>query len=541
MTGKNETRNRAKDRAARWSNTKHRWLALVGGISLLVWGLSGLTHIAMVLFGPQQTQFMPPTAPLTLAGAPPVSQTLAEAGITRAVAIRTVAGPSGSLLQVTTDPMAPRRYFDLQQGTELPGHDRVQAAFLARHFLNDQRPIAAIDFQQEFDAEYPLVNRLLPVWRVRFAGDDQLTAYVHTETSSIAAVNNVTKTRLQTVFRYLHTWEWVPASMDWLRVMVVALMVGSLAALAVNGTMMLIAIRRKKRAPGSRGWHRGAGYVLALPLLMFSLSGLYHLIQSAIEPPVQHLRMADPIDLSGQRFPIAEQWDQLTAGLDVASVSLVEGANGRPLYRLGLAAPTGKAGMAEHDHSGDEKRSSDPRAGHMMAGDVPNPAPTTAQEIRNARFDGVQPTGPAYYIDAATGAAVPHGDREIARVIANRYLGASDAQIAGMKLITRFGAEYDFRNKRLPVWRVDYGAPHDASVFVDTATGTFVDRLENWQKPERTVFSMVHKWNFLFPIGRTGLNAVVGGIVIALIVLMGVLGLRMYLRGRRGRARHARG
>lgn len=493
MTGKNETRNRAKDRAARWSNTKHRWLALVGGISLLVWGLSGLTHIAMVLFGPQQAQFMPPTAPLTLAGAPPLAQTLAEAGIGRAAAIRTVAGQEGSLLQVTSDPMAPRRYFDVQQGTELPGHDRVQAVFLARHFLNDQRPIAAIDFQQEFDAEYPLINRLLPVWRVRFAGDDRLTAYVHTETSSIAAVNNVTKTRLQTVFRYLHTWEWVPASMDWLRVM------------------------------------------------MFSLSGLYHLIQSANEPPVQHLRMTDPIDLSGQRFPIAEQWDQLTAGLDVASVSLVEGANGRPLYRLGLAAPTGKAGMAEHDHSGDEKRSSDPHAGHMMAGDVPNPAPTTAQEIRNARFDGVQPTGPAYYIDAATGAAVPHGDREIARVIANRYLGASDAQIAGMKLITRFGAEHDFRNKRLPVWRVDYGAPHDASVFIDTATGTFVDRLDNWQKPERTVFSMVHKWNFLFPIGRTGLNAVVGGIVIALIVLMGVLGLRMYLRGRRGRARHARG
>ena len=102
-----------------------------------------------------------------------------------------------------------------------------------------------------------------------------------------------------------------------------------------------------------------------------------------------------------------------------------------------------------------------------------------------------------------------------------------------MELVTRFGVDYDFRNKRLPVWRVDYGAPHNASVFVDTATGTFVDRLDNWQKPERYVFSLVHKWNFLFPIGRTGLNAVVGGFVIALILLMGVLGLQLYLKGRR--------
>ena len=55
-----------KTKTARWSYSKHQWLGLIGGISLLVWGLSGLTHIAMVLFGPQQAQFMPPAASVTL-------------------------------------------------------------------------------------------------------------------------------------------------------------------------------------------------------------------------------------------------------------------------------------------------------------------------------------------------------------------------------------------------------------------------------------------------------------------------------------------
>lgn len=518
-----------KAKLARWNFSKHRWLALIGGISLLIWGISGLTHVAMVLFGPQQSRFMPPTAEVNLSTAPPLAEVLANAGISEAVAIRTVAGSDRSLLQVTTEPLAPRRYFDLREGAELPDHDQAQAEFLARHFLEEERPVTSIALQKEFDAEYPWVNRQLPVWRVEFEGEDRLTAYVHTETSSVAAVNNVTKTWLQNVFRYLHTWEWVPPSMDWLRVVVIGLMVGSLAALAITGTMMLITIRRSKRLPGSKWWHRVSGYVLALPLLMFSLSGIYHLVQSAIERPTSHLRMASPVDLTGQRFPITEQWEQVTAGLDVAGVSLVEGENGRPLYRLCLAAPSGNPAMAEHDHSADGKATDDPHAGHAMPADTP----TTAQEIRNARFDGVQPTGPAYYIDAATGEAVPQGDQEIARIMANRYLSARDSEIVGMELVTRFGVDYDFRNKRLPVWRVDYGAPHNASVFVDTATGTFVDRLDNWQKPERYVFSLVHKWNFLFPIGRTGLNAVLGGFVIALILLMGVLGLQLYLKGRR--------
>lgn len=519
----------SKAAVARWSFSKHRWLAIIASLSLFVWGLSGLTHIAMVLFGPQQVQFMPPQRPIDLTGGQPVADTLARAGVNKAVAIRMVPGPQSSLLQITTDPMQPRRYFDPASGEELVNHDPTQAIFLARHFLGDQRPIASIALQQDFDADYPSVNRLLPVWRVRFAGNDQLTAYVHTETTSLAAVNNTTKTWLQAMFRALHTWDWVPASMEWLRVLVIGLMVSSLAAIGVTGIAMLVSIRRKKRLSGAKGWHRMSGYFLALPLLMFSLSGIYHLVQSAIERPISHLRMANPINLTAQRFPITEQWEQVTAGLDVASVSLVEGENGRALYRLGLATASGSQGMKEHDHSAGGQAAKDPHAGHATS----SVTPTTAQEIRNARFDGVQPTGPAYYIDAATGEAAPQGDREIARVIANRYMGASDTQITGMELVTRFGMEYDFRNKRLPVWRVDYGAPHNASVFVDTATGTFVDRLDNWQRPERYVFSLVHKWNFLFPIGRLGLNAVVGAFIVALIGLMGMLGIILYLKSRR--------
>lgn len=532
------------NKTARWSFSKHQWLGLVGGISLLVWGLSGLTHIAMVLFGPQQAQFMPPPAAVALEGARPIAATLAAKGIGQAVAVKTVPAPGGGVVwQVTGDPLAERRYFRPADGTEIAGGDRAQAKFLARHYLGTDRAIASATLQTQFDADYPWVNRLLPVWKLEFAGDDGLTAYVHTETSSLAGVNNTTKTALQSVFRALHTWEWVPPGMEWLRVAVIGLMVASLLALALTGIAMLVTVRRKKRQPGARGWHRVAGYVLALPLIMFSVSGIWHLVQSALVPPQSNLAMGRPLQLAGGQWPVEADWPMIARGRDIASVALVEGAAGQPLYRIGLAPPKGSMGGGEHDH-GPAKAEAAPAhgmAGHdhaaMMAAQAK--PPSTDAEIREARFAGIKPDGPAIYLDAATGAPVPTGDKDLARAIAGRFTGAPDSAITGMELVTRFGPDYDFRNKRLPVWRVDYGAPVKASLFVDTGAGVLVDKVADWEKPERLAFSFIHKWNFLFPIGRLGLNVVVGVFVIALIGFSAVLGLKMDLARRRRMRRTA--
>lgn len=522
-----------KNATARWSFSKHQWLGLVGGISLLVWGLSGLTHIAMVLFGPQQVQFMPPAASVALEGARPIAATLSEKGIAEAVAVKTVPAAGGGVLwQVTGDPLSERRYFRPADGAEIAGGDKAQAEFIARHYLGTERALTSATLQTQFDADYPWVNRLLPVWKLEFAGDDRLTAYVHTETSSLAAVNNSTKAALQSVFRGLHTWEWVPPGMEWLRVTVIGVMVASLLALALTGVAMLVTVRRKKRQPGARGWHRFAGYVLALPLIMFATSGIYHLIQSALVPPQSNLAMGRPLKLAGGQWPVEADWPLIAKGRDIASVALVEGAEGKPLYRVGLASPKSAMGGGEHDHGPAKPAASEHgMAGHdhaaMMAAQAAANPPTTDAEIREARFAGIRPDGPAIYLDAATGAPVPAGDKDIARAIAARFTGAPESAITGMELVTRFSHEYDFRNKRLPVWRVDYGAPVSASIFVDTGAGVLVDRVTDAEKPERLVFSFIHKWNFLFPIGRPSLNLVVGAFVVGLIGFMAVLGLKM--------------
>lgn len=481
----------------------HRLLAILGGTGLLLWGGSGLLHPIMTTWGPQQAVFYPPSHPVDLAGVRPIHETLAEAGVTQAAAVRIVPGENGSLLQVTEDPQTPRRYFRLEDGAELANYDEAHAVFLARHYTRATAPVRAVEWIHDFTPSYPWVNRLLPVYKVTFDRPDDLAIYVYTETNAAAGVDNRFKAVLQTGFRWFHTWSWFPAQADWARVILMGLFVGSLLALAVTGIAMIALIRRKARAPGMRGWHRIAGYAAALPLLMFASSGLFHLIQYAATPPVKNLTLSPPITLAGVTFPIQDQWAELSAGLNISTVSIIEDAEGRLLYRLGLAPPR--------------------RGG-----------PETPSEIRNARFDGVGRSGPALYIDAATGAPFEDGDREIALQLGERFTGISRSAIHNAELVTRFGPQYDFRNKRLPVWRLDYDAPVNATIFVDTTSGVLADRTPDHAKPEQWSFSYLHKWNFLFPLGREAQNLIVSLVVLFCLVLMGGIGLMLDLRRRSG-------
>ncbi|MCA1779829.1 MAG: PepSY domain-containing protein [Xanthomonadaceae bacterium] len=489
-----------KTLALRW----HRWLALAGAVAVLTWAVSGGLHLLATITGPAQAVFYPPQQPLDLGSSLPIDQILARHDIRRANSLQIVAGAAGRLLQVTEDPFEPRRYFDLETGNERPWYDREHALFLAQHYLGVNLPADEIRFVTEFSDRYPWVNRLLPVWRIAFDNGDGLVAYVHTETNALASLTDRAHTRLQLGFQWLHTWSWMPRLAEPLRVTVMALLVGSIFAMALTGLGLLLTIRRKQRARGARGIHRLAAWVLAIPLLMFSGSGLFHLVQMALAPAQSHLRLADPVSMQEPLFDLSGQWQNLTDGLAVNAVSLVEAGAGERLLRLGL----------------DTRRQAGPQG---------------ANAIREARFQGIPTTGPAIYLDAATGEAWPQGDRELALRFAERHTGHERSRVADITLINRFGNGYDFRNKRLPVWRIDYQAPYNESVFIDTHGAVLVDRMAHSRWIEQWSFTFLHKWNFLRPLGREIQNRVLLAVVVSVIGLIGGLGLYMEIKRRRRR------
>ncbi|WP_226663612.1 PepSY domain-containing protein [Microbulbifer aggregans] len=485
-----------------WHN-KLGWLALVG---IMVWALSGILHPAMAWFGPSAARFFPPSmtlAPEDFAGLP---QLLATSEVTAgAKVVKVVPSTQGALLQVTGSDVLPRRYYRLADGVPLADWDMQQARWLAGHYSGRaEAEIGSVRLQTVFDHAYPAVNRLLPVYRVEYAGEDKLTLFLHTETGALASLSDNRKTSMQGLFRQLHTFAWL-GGLKYGRVLVVALFMLTLLAFAATGLALVLALRHRRISDGKRRYHRLLGYLLWLPLLGWSASGFYHLMQFSLVEPVQGLRLGQVANSGAYSGEF--DWLRELDGRAINNISLVTGPEGTPLYRVGFAA------------------------------DI-----DSAPRNRNQRFDGRPSEAGALYVDARSGQRLDgHDDRAQALLLAGHFAGQDGGDFSNARLITRYGPDYDFRNKRLPVWRIDAEDENATAIFVDPVTGVLVDQSRNVDRAERLSFSLLHKWNHLTPL--TGREVRDSLIVCTLLLLLvtSVLGGVLLARRRQRRSKVAVG
>jgi hypothetical protein len=478
--------------SAQW----HRTMAWSGGIVLLLFVLSGATHILMTWTGPQQTQFFAPQLQLPAGYAANASAILRQYHIDTARTVRIVAAENGPALQVGNSDITgsgadSKRYFNLETLREIPDYDKAQAVWLARYYTGlTTASVASLTLQTQFDNAYPWVNRLLPVYRVEFAGGDHLTAYIHTETASLASLTNDYKTTLQAVFGIVHTWNFLD-KVELLRVVLITVALTTCIMLLCCGLALIIAIKKRRSANTQRRWHRRVAMVLWLPLLLFISSGLYHLYQNALGENSRGLRATPDLALGadnlGSMQTLLANYENRIAN----AISLVRGPDQRLYYRIAFA-PAAKA------------------------------------VTREQRFVGQPQQLDGNFINAISGENSSLTDAELSQYYAARFFGINEASLAAGKKISQFDMDYDFRNKRLPVWQF---TNNGTVVFIDPASSTIVDVVTPALRYEGWSFSILHKWNVLVPLlGRGGRDALLTT-VLTLILLLGFLGI--YIASRR--------
>ena len=348
-------------------------------------------------------------------------------------------------------------------------------------------------FQHEFSDAYPWVNRLLPIYKITFDTEDNLTAFIYTELGALGNLTNDWKTAIQSIFQFVHTWSWLD-DVEHARVLLMMGLLLSLFGMAATGTAMIFLMKNRKMEK-KRKIHRMIAYAIWVPLLMFSSSGIYHLLQYAYGDNHRGLQLYEPIQVMAERFGDDMQWLEQYQTVTLNGLSIVEGPSGDLLYRLSI--PQGKHGQSVNQQT---------------------------------RFDGVPIEKPALYFNATTGEESEITDRDMAIYYAGKQLGFDESNIVNTELVTHFGPHYDFRNKRLPVWRVDYDTELGDMLFIDPASGMLVDRLVDAERFESYSFSFLHKWNFLTPlIGRVPrdmlivliLTTAVAGTVLGYVMLIG--------------------
>ena len=469
----------------------HNLAGWTGGIALVLFAGSGLLHILMTWTGPQAASFFPPQTTMTAESVQAVPQVLAQNNITHANMVKIVPGQRGPLLQVTTDNYEPRRYFELASGLEIPGHDKAQAIWLARYYSGEQStPIRDVSFQTSFDANYPWVNRLLPVYRVTFDTDDQLTAFIYTEFGALGSLSNEWKSGLQAFFALLHTWSWLDG-VENARLVIMLVLLLSLFTMAATGTAMILVLKNRTLPP-QRRWHRLISYGIWLPILLFTASGTYHLLQQSTADTQKGLELGPAMDLSANRLGRNTQWMTGFADTPINNVTLLAGPGDVSLYRVGL--PMGRHGQGLD---------------------------------RESRYKGQPIEKPALYFNAMDGTLSDLDDHDMALHFSTRLSGRSTELVESSQLVTHFGPDYDFRNKRLPVWRIDYAQDR---LFVDPASGVLVDRISDAALVEAYSFSFLHKWNMISQlIGRLPRDLLLLAVILPAL-LGGVLGYVMLLQ-----------
>ena len=467
------------------------WPAL---IATLIYILSALSHPLMVWTGPQAKKMYPPSLVLKGTEVVNISKIIQANNLNKAQVAKFVPFKDQVLFQVTQEQDSPRRYFSPSTFTEVENHDQQQAIWLAQHYFSEEKRIHSVTFQTQFDNQYPEVNRLLPVYKINYDTQDNLTVFVHTETQAIAAITNDWKRSLRWIFQNLHSFEFL-SELEGLRLALITIMVSLITLMAITGIMFLILLKRRKKAQQiERRWHRRLAYVVVLPLILFSISGIYHLLFMSFEDKAG-LPILAADELSLDRWGAIELPSSLR-GSAINQISLIQGG------------------------INDEKKFL-----YRISASIENPL---QENDREKRFKGSSAEFKGHYVDSQTGAILNELDNQLVIQKAITLLNIENWQVIDSQPITHFGPTYDFRNKRLPVWQVD--GNDGLRVFIDPVTGLLIDSNNALARIEGYSFSFLHKWNLLVPLVGRFYRDIFIVLVLSLSLLLSLLGLAMHLK-----------
>lgn len=461
----------------------HRRIGVLIALPVLVWTLSGVLHPLMSRMNPQPVQMMAPhamaQADREIALTPALA--LQQAGITQLRALRLVNVEGREYYQAIDVQTGVPRYVDVLTGAENFEADLRFALQLALHFSGrtaDQ--VSNVIRVENFDEDYLWINRLLPVWRVDFSGDDHLAAYVETAPARLASLVDDTKRFNTALFNGLHKWQWLPAH-PLLTALMVLLLV--LAALVAVGGVLLYGLQwqrgvvARSQRTGLIRWHRSLGLGISLCAFLFAFSGAYHLLYSPTTASTSSIPLPVwPVSALGS----ATFGDLFARGHQVTMVGC-----GDSVCRL---APPAMQMRAEHDHGG-----ADSRAGFALV----RVSDHSAQVFDN-----------------------------VAANAAREALGAAaDTAVASFSTVTDFAGEYGFLNKRLPVLRIELATADHATVYWEPATGAVAAVMRDPDRYEGYSFGFLHKYHWLDAAGKDVRDAVaaLASLLVAVVTMLGVM------------------
>ncbi|WP_207514140.1 PepSY domain-containing protein [Longitalea luteola] len=488
----------------------HRTLSLIIAIPVLLWAASGFMHPLMTNIKPQVAiQKLPPVPVDSQALKVPLRAALDRNNIKTIHDVRLIHIDTNLFYQVQQEVNKAPVYLSANNGKLLPSGDWLYAQYLARQFLEGPSkasspaptasPAAMVTEEEtsahdccnaatacvlnnttgsrvanvsrltNFDKEYKYVNRLLPVYKVAFNRPDGVRIYVETTQDRLAFAMDNRRAAFDAAFQFLHTWAWLDAFGNTKLYFIIAICL--LSFLTALMGIYIFCISKTKKANGhpimkARQKHRYTAIVGALFTLCWSFSGAWHAL-AKFKPDDRLAYFASnrfsPIpDLDFARLQSAVQQP-------VSNISLVK-MNAHSWWRVSLL-PANK-----------------PTVMHAAVKTMKN---------REAKLPAVM------FVNTNDYSVLPKGEEQYAAWLATQF-SKQAAPVQTISPVTKFNEEYNFTDKRLPVWRACFAAPLNEKFFVETSTGRLAAKVDDNDLAEGYSFALLHKHHFMDWAGKAG-------------------------------------
>ncbi len=475
----------------------HRSFGMVLGILVLFWALTGVLHPIMSATQPQPLKRMPPPQQLDLNNALPAKTVFEQNQIEQFSALQ--------VIQVNANQTAYRvlginqnmaEYYDVHSGHRIENAELQYAKRLAVWYTGlTEEHIVFAQLVTEFSDDYPSVNRLLPIWRVDF--DQGLRAYVDPSHSRLATISNDQKMWMARIFRLGHTWTW--NNQQWFgQTLLMQFALIGILVITCMGIGLFFKIHNRKnhrlREKPTRFLHRYLGISLSVFILLWVVSGFYHLWQKKPEiKNIQPIFKTQDLDQTSWQLATAQSIQRLH--LVPISYSREQTRTAWMIQLIGKKDLQGSmTAVKEHDHHGHSKNQ----------------------------------TPAIQWIDAEK--AKPIDVLEQSRFFVADYLNLPIEKIGQSTWVTSFSGEYGFINKRLPVVRVDTHLKDQLRLYIEPSSGVIAAKVTAQDALEGKSFAYLHKWNWL-PIDKI-VRDILLGLIAALIAVLVILGFCTYRKKR---------
>lgn len=485
--------------------TLHRWIGLFSCFGLILWGLSGLTHPIMTHLQPAPVAFQAPSQQFVLEKAMPITDILRQHAIAKIHHISLATVDSVHYYRISERPDTAGRFFNVFTGEERVDGDRDLAQALAVHFTGrPAQQIVSAEWITAFDEDYLPVNRLLPVWRVEFAGNDHLRAYIDTEQIRLSTLIDQQRAWLTQAFRFGHNWSFLDTHST-LQVYAAGLALMLIIGSGITGIFLFARMHNAKKRllhKPIQKWHRRIGISIALATIIFAASGLFHLLISHQQERIQlnqaevlDTHTLDPNAFSGLATSAVQKLDLMVFQQQAYWQAVHATASKNKL-------PMAQVAAIEH-----EKHLQDPHPDHHNTTQADQESTSLPWHSASAPQTVVSPEQLATQMACSRASIRPCKAKQATRV-------------------ERFGNEYGFIFKRLPVYKVVLDSPQPATVFVELPTATISAYIRSIDGLEGFVFAYLHKWNL--PLFNKDLRDLIVSLLALLNVVLGLLGLLLF-------------